>query len=221
MRITLEPVIKSVARTCSEQEVAVPLVQCSALVSACQSFGVEGYQVMAYPTQGFLSRYTPIQIPHAPMLVYAGRYLIPLVFRRGTESEELWNQPSRRESFFELLAWYLRYEPETIITGYQIMGSELNGTKMKIVDSAWLAFRLQEIIHCGCYAMKDFTSMEEFIRWNQKVQLIKTPMIGRHSPVLDLEDQKTAAECVLFFQILRLFFPEAPLCHIKELEKIG
>ena len=72
MHITMEPVIKSVTQTCSDQEVAVSLSQCSALVSACQSFGVEGYRVVDYTTNGFLSRYLPIRIPHAPMLVYRG-----------------------------------------------------------------------------------------------------------------------------------------------------
>ncbi|MEQ7215654.1 hypothetical protein ABQD61_07185 [Enterococcus asini] len=221
MHITMEPVIKSVTQTCSDQEVAVSLSQCSALVSACQSFGVEGYRVVDYTTNGFLSRYLPIRIPHAPMLVYRGQYLIPLVFRRGTGCEELWNQASRREAFFLLLDWYLRYEPETIVTKYRLMDDEEGRFRLKILDSAWLAFRLQELIHCGCYQLKDCPSKEHFIQWNQESRLIQSPLIGRHSPVLDLENRKTVAECLLFFQILQLFFPDAPLCHELQLEKVG
>lgn len=221
MRITMEPVAKSVTQICSEQEVAVPLSQCSALVSACQSFGVEGYRVVEYTTKGFLSRYTPIRIPHAPMLVYDEQYLIPLVFRRGMGCEELWNQAPRQEAFFLLLDWYLQYEPETIVTEYRVKESEEGSFRLKMLDSAWLAFRLQELIHCGCYPLKDCPSKECFIQWNQVAQLIQSPRIGRHSPVLDLENKKTVAECHLFFQILGLFFPEAPLCQELRLEKVG
>lgn len=221
MRITMEPVIKSVAQTCSEQEVAVPLSQCSTLVSACQPFGVTGYRVVEYTTQGFLSRYTPVRIPHAPMLVYREEYLIPLVFRRGTGCEELWNQSPRREGFFLLLAWYLRYEPETILTKSRLDSNEEGRFRMKVLDSAWLAFRLQELIHCGCYQLKNCPNKEQFIQWNQQKRLIQSPIIGRHSPVLDLENKKTMAECQLLFQILQLFFPEAPLCNELHLDKVG
>lgn len=212
MRIKLEPVVKSVTTTCIAQEVAVPIEQCSSLVQACQSYGVEGYRVVSYTPSGFLSRYTPIQIPFAPMLVYTNQIMIPLVFRKGSDCEALLNQPKRLQAFFQLLDWYLAYEPETVIPGYRISAGSLASYEgPKIVDSALVAFRLQEIIHCGVYAMKNFESMEEFTQWNRDSRLIKGQTIGRHSLILDFENPKVAAECTLVFQILALFFPEAPL----------
>lgn len=213
MRIKLEPVVKSVTTTCVAQEVAVPIEQCASLVQACQSYGVEGYRVGSYTPSGFLSRYTPIQIPFAPMLVYPNQIMIPLVFRNGSDCEALLNQPKRLKAFFQLLDWYLAYEPETIILDYKTSQGPFANHEGKIVDSALVAFRLQEIIHCGVYAMKNFESMEEFAQWNRNSRLIKGQAIGRHSRILDLDNPKVAAECNLVFGILALFFPEAPLAQ--------
>ena len=98
----------------------MPICQCSALVEQCQHLGVEGYRVENYQAAGFLNRYLPISIPHAPMLIYKKDIRIPLVFRRDSHVQMVLNESWRLEAYFRLVDWFLAddFEAEKIVFGY-------------------------------------------------------------------------------------------------------
>lgn len=224
MEILLEPVNQAVSCSVISKEVAVPIRQCSLLVERCHDLGVEGYQVGEFYGAGFLNRYMPIRIPYAPMLIYKNNVQIPLVFRKDAAAKALVNDPLRLPAFFKLLDWYLSYddEAEKVVFGYESSrGSLQRFTRVKVIDSALVAFRLSEIIDAAGYSLKALHCEEDFIEWNRKHRLVSEQRIGRHSRVLNLEDPKRLAEVQMIFDIVRLKYPEVPLFPKKQLTVVG
>lgn len=210
----MEPVFRSESYAVVSQEVAVPICQCSALVEQCQHLGVEGYRVENYQAAGFLNRYLPISIPHAPMLIYKKDIRIPLVFRRDSHVQMVLNESWRLEAYFRLVDWFLAddFEAEKIVFGYSAACCPLRRFRgLKMIDSAYVAFRLSEIVDGASFALQEMQTEEEFIQWNQERQLVGDPQIGRHSKILDLDNPKHLQQVQLVFDIIRLKYPHVTL----------
>lgn len=78
-------------------------------------------------------------VDRAPMLIYKRNYLIPLLFRRSDSAFRLFEEDYRMKAFFCLLEWSLKYCPNKILID---KNEAYDFKKVKIVDSAYLAFRL-------------------------------------------------------------------------------
>lgn len=144
-------------------------------------------------------------VDRVPMLIYKRNYLIPLLFRRSDSTFRLFEENYRMEAFFRLLEWSLKHQPTKILIE---KNEKYDSKKVKVIDSAYLAFRLSEILDSGGYPISNFRSIEQFIDWNRIYRLIDNGGIGRHSKVFDPEYPENIEELRMIISLVKLKYPD-------------
>ncbi len=122
------------------------------------------------------------------------------------KSQRLFTEPSRMPGFFVLLDWLIENRPEKAIINYRAP-DEFHSEKM-YVDSAYVAFRLSEILDVGGFPISRFENLEEFIVWNRIYHLIENGQIGRHSRIFDEDNPINVSELKMILQVVQLKYPE-------------
>ena len=199
--IVLEPFDRILSGYQKIEELAVPVDACSYLCKTYQSLGVQGYQLANFRATGYLNRYLTCTFEHLPTLVYKKIYRIPLAFRKVESSQLLFSDSYRFEGFLKLLDWYLEHQPNKIVM-------DKHQTDLKkgpiYLDSAFLNFRLSEIIDGAGFPLSNFYSLEQFIEWNRIYRLINNKSVGRHSKVFDETSQENLSELRIILEIVSL-----------------
>ena len=77
-----------------------------------------------------------------------------------------------------------------------------------MIDSAYLAFRLSEILDSGGYPISNFRSIEQFMDWNRIYRLIDNGGIGRHSKVFDPDYPENIEELRMIISLVKLKYPD-------------
>lgn len=198
-------------------EISVAISDCSQLCSRYGSLGVQGYRLGDFRGVSYLHRYLTCAVKQAPMLIYKDDYLIPLVFRESEDSFLLFSEPSRMTGFFYLLDWYLENDRNKVLVKEQNFGNQKGRINREhVVDSAFLSFRLSEIIDGAGFPLSQFVYLEDFVDWNRINRLIDNGGIGRHSRIFDIEDPKNYSELKVILKIIQLKYPEMPLLDYLE-----
>ncbi|KAF1302855.1 hypothetical protein IV487_00720 [Enterococcus saccharolyticus] len=203
-KIVLQPFDRILSGYEKLTEVAVSVADCSQLCQKYQSFGVQGYRLDNYQGTSYLNRYLSCSVERAPMLIYRNDYLIPLVFRSSPESKRLFDEPTRMAGFFLLLEWLLANKPKKAL----ITNQSEQTRSYQVVDSAYVAFRLSEILDGAGFPISQFQTVEEFMAWNRQYRLINNGQIGRHSKIFDPENQENVVELRMILEIIHLKYPE-------------
>ena len=206
-QIVLQPFDRILSGYEKRTEVAVAISDCSQLCEQYQSFGVQGYRLGDYQGASYLNRYINCSITQAPLLIYKKFYLIPLVFRASPESSNLFLEKNRMAGFFYLLDWLIKYQPKKAIINYR----PRQKNELQIIDSAFVAFRLSEILDGGGFPISQFKTLDEFIYWNREHKLVSNPQIGRHSRIFDVNNRNNLSELQLILKIIQLKYPETTL----------
>lgn len=210
--VVLEPFDRILSGYEKLTEVSVTISDCSYLCERYKKFGVQGYRLGDYRGMSYLNRYLTCSVKRAPMLIYKDKYLIPLVFRMSEDSYRLFDEPVRMEAFFYLLDWYLENKPKKIIMKTpREDGIYVNNPRNLVIDSAYLSFRLSEILDGSGFPLSQISDLEEFIDWNRVNKLIDNGGIGRHSKIFDCENQQNMSELRVIFKIIHLKYPETQL----------
>lgn len=204
--ITLKPFRRVLSGYEVLSKTALTIQDCSELADKYKQFGVDGYRIGDYSGPSYLNRYLECSIKSAPMLVYKRNIFIPMVFRGAKESQQLFREPSRMPGFFVLLDWLIENRPEKAIINYRAP-DEFHSEKM-YVDSAYVAFRLSEILDVGGFPISRFENLEEFIVWNRIYHLIENGQIGRHSRIFDEDNPINVSELKMILQVVQLKYPE-------------
>ena len=146
------------------------------------------------------------------MLIYRKKYLIPLVFRHNPESYELFSEEYRLESFFILLAWYLKNEPQKVILqDYEKLKNKRLYHEFTVIDSAFLVFRLSEILDAAGLPISHCANLATFKEWNKQHRLLDNGLVGRHAKIFDEEDKKQYSELKMILQLIQLKYPNTKL----------
>lgn len=140
---------------------------CSALAKEYQDLEVTGYQLFDYSGTGYFTRYLDYSVRQLPTLTYRKRYMIPMLFRADQSSQKFVAAPYRWIAFFQLLDWYLENEPEKVL----LQEVKVKG-RVKVIDTAFIVFRLTEIFDAAGRPMSHFYHMADFIQWNSVHRLI-------------------------------------------------
>ncbi|EMF0114237.1 hypothetical protein OUS11_000764, partial [Enterococcus hirae] len=101
--------------------------------------------------------------------------------------------------------WSLKHQPTKILIE---KNEKYDSKKVKVIDSAYLAFRLSEILDSGGYPISNFRSIEQFIDWNRIYRLIDNGGIGRHSKVFDPEYPENIEELRMIISLVKLKYPD-------------
>ncbi|AYW48469.1 hypothetical protein C7K38_08900 [Tetragenococcus osmophilus] len=205
-KITLKPFQRVLSGYETLSKTALSISDCSELAEKYKQFGVDGYRIGDYSGPSYLNRYLDCSIKSAPMLVYKRDVFIPMVFRSANESQKLFSEPSRMPGFFVLLDWLIENRPEKAIISYRAP-TEFSSGKM-YVDSAYVAFRLSEILDGGGFPISRFKNLEEFVVWNRIYRLIESGQIGRHSRIFDVDNPTNVSELRMILQVVQLKYPE-------------
>ncbi|MGX7174081.1 hypothetical protein [Enterococcus ratti] len=203
-KISLEPFERILSGYQKIEELAVNITDCSKLAQKYAHYGIEGYRLGNYVGSGYLNRYLECMVDRAPMLIYKRNYLIPLLFRRSDSTFRLFEENYRMEAFFRLLEWSLKHQPAKILIE---KNEKYDTKKTKVIDSAYLAFRVSEILDSGGYPISNFQSVEQFIEWNRIYRLIDNGGIGRHSKVFDPEYPENIEELRMIVSLVKLKYP--------------
>jgi hypothetical protein len=102
----------------------------------------------------------------------------------------------------------LKHRPEKILIE---RNEKIDTKKNNVIDSAYLAFRVSEILDCGGYPISNFQSIDQFIEWNRIYRLIDNGGIGRHSKVFDPEYPENMEELKMIISLVKLKYPETDL----------
>ncbi|MBM7707936.1 hypothetical protein [Enterococcus lemanii] len=188
-------------------EISVSINDCSKLCQRYQHLGVQGYRLGDFRGVTYLNRYLNCSVTQAPMLIYRDKYLIPLVFRQSEDTFRLFEESLRLEGFFYLLDWFLANRPAAILVKDTQSTNRLTSTREKIIDTAFLTFRLAEILDGAGFPLSKFTRLEEFVDWNRVNRLIDNGGIGRHSRIFDEENQQNMSELAVILKIIQLKYP--------------
>ncbi|MEQ6205801.1 hypothetical protein [Enterococcus mundtii] len=207
-KINLEPFERILSGYQKVEELAVNIADCSKLAQKYAPYGVEGYRLGNYIGTGYLNRYLECMVDRAPMLIYKKKYLIPLLFRRSDSAFQLFEEDYRMEAFFLLLDWSLKHQPEKILIE---TSQKVDTKKEKVIDTAYLAFRVSEILDSGGYPISNFQTVEQFMDWNRIYRLIDNGGIGRHSKVFDPEYPENIEELRMIVSLVRLKYPNTEL----------
>lgn len=207
-KISLEPFERILSGYQKIEELAVNVADCSKLAQKYERYGVEGYRLGNYVGTGYLNRYLECMVDRAPMLIYKRNYLIPLLFRRSDSAYQLFEEDYRMEAFFQLLEWSLKHQPEKILIE---KNEKYVSKKAKVIDSAYLAFRVSEILDSGGYPLSNFQTLEQFIEWNRIYRLIDNGGIGRHSKLFDPEYPENMEELRMIISLVTLKYPDTEL----------
>ncbi|HIY58251.1 MAG TPA: hypothetical protein H9829_08695 [Candidatus Tetragenococcus pullicola] len=210
-KIVLQPFDRILSGFEKLSEVSISISDCSEICRNYQSFGVEGYRLGDYGGASYLNRYLGCTVDRAPMLMYKKKYLIPMVFRSAPESWNLFNESTRFTGFFYLLEWLLSFQPEKAIIDYHKLGNPSNESDRAIIDSAYIVFRLSEIVDGAGFPISQMTCVEEFSLWNRGYRLIDNGQIGRHSRAFDIENEKNVSELQMILKIVKLKYPQTIL----------
>lgn len=207
-KISLEPFERILSGYQKIEELAVNVADCSKLAQKYARYGVEGYRLGNYVGTGYLNRYLECMVDRAPMLIYKRNYLIPLLFRRSDSAYQLFEEDYRMEAFFRLLEWSLKHQP-----GKNLIekNEKYDLKKAKVIDSAYLAFRVSEILDSGGYPLSNFQTLEQFIEWNRIYRLIDNGGIGRHSKLFDPEYPENMEELRMIISLVKLKYPDTEL----------
>ncbi|MDT2837414.1 hypothetical protein P7H50_11115 [Enterococcus durans] len=207
-KISLEPFERILSGYQKIEELAVNVADCSKLAQKYARYGVEGYRLGNYVGTGYLNRYLECMVDRAPMLIYKRNYLIPLLFRRSDSAYQLFEEDYRMEAFFRLLEWNLKHQPGKILIE---KNEKYDLKKAKVIDSAYLAFRVSEILDSGGYPLSNFQTLEQFIEWNRIYRLIDNGGIGRHSKLFDPEYPENMEELRMIISLVKLKYPDTEL----------
>lgn len=207
-KISLEPFERILSGYQKIEELAVNVADCSKLAQKYARYGVEGYRLGNYVGTGYLNRYLECMVDRAPMLIYKRNYLIPLLFRRSDSAYQLFEEDYRMEAFFRLLEWSLKHQPGKILIE---KNEKYDLKKAKVIDSAYLAFRVSEILDSGGYPLSNFQTLEQFIEWNRIYRLIDNGEIGRHSKLFDPEYPENMEELRMIISLVKLKYPDTEL----------
>ncbi len=207
-KISLEPFERILSGYQKIEELAVNVADCSKLAQKYERYGVEGYRLGNYVGTGYLNRYLECMVDRAPMLIYKRNYLIPLLFRRSDSAYQLFEEDYRMEAFFRLLEWSLKHQPGKILIE---KNEKYDLKKAKVIDSAYLAFRVSEILDSGGYPLSNFHTLEQFIEWNRIYRLIDNGGIGRHSKLFDPEYPENMEELRMIISLVKLKYPDTEL----------
>lgn len=207
-KISLEPFERILSGYQKIEELAVNVADCSKLAQKYARYGVEGYRLGNYVGTGYLNRYLECMVDRAPMLIYKRNYLIPLLFRRSDSAYQLFEEDYRMEAFFRLLEWSLKHQPGKILIE---KNEKYDLKKAKVIDSAYLAFRVSEILDSGGYPLSNFQTLEQFIEWNRIYRLIDNGGIGRHSKLFDPEYLENMEELRMIISLVKLKYPDTEL----------
>ncbi|RXE76255.1 hypothetical protein [Enterococcus durans] len=207
-KISLEPFERILSGYQKIEELAVNVADCSKLAQKYARYGVEGYRLGNYVGTGYLNRYLECMVDRAPMLIYKRNYLIPLLFRRSDSAYQLFEEDYRMEAFFRLLEWSLKHQPGKILIE---KNEKYDLKKAKVIDSAYLAFRVSEILDSGGYPLSNFQTLEQFIEWNRIYRLIDNGRIGRHSKLFDPEYPENMEELRMIISLVKLKYPDTEL----------
>ena len=207
-KISLEPFERILSGYQKIEELAVNVADCSKLAQKYARYGVEGYRLGNYVGTGYLNRYLECMVDRAPMLIYKRNYLIPLLFRRSDSAYQLFEEDYRMEAFFRLLEWSLKHQPGKILIE---KNEKYDLKKAKVIDSAYLAFRVSEILDSGGYPHSNFQTLEQFIEWNRIYRLIDNGGIGRHSKLFDPEYPENMEELRMIISLVKLKYPDTEL----------
>lgn len=169
----------------------------SRLADSLKNEGVEGYRVGSYDGKGYLTRYLEHFVECIPMLEYKNT-LIPLIFRDSPATRDLFLESYRWPALLQLLDWHLKYEPETALVTPRV------SYKKKIVDTAFLTFRLAEICDGAAFPLTNFRSLEEFEKWNEVHRLIDNGSIGRHAKIFNSRSFIDLEELEMIIKIVKL-----------------
>ncbi|MHC5267953.1 hypothetical protein ACYSNO_02010 [Enterococcus sp. LJL98] len=215
--IILEPFDRILSGYEKITEISVAISDCSQLCSRYREFGVQGYRLGDFRGVSYLNRYLTCAVKQAPMLIYRKDYLIPLVFRESEDSWLLFEESTRLTGFFYLLDWYLANDREKVLVKEHNFGNQKGRiNRESVIDSAFLSFRLSEIIDGAGFPLSQFVYLEEFIDWNRSNRLIDNGGIGRHSRIFDVENPKNYSELKVILQIIQLKYPTLPLLDYLE-----
>ncbi|KAF1300179.1 MULTISPECIES: hypothetical protein [Enterococcus] len=210
-KIVLEPFDRILSGYDKLAETAVSIADCSKLCEKYQKFGVSGYRLGNFRGSGYLNRYVNFSVDCAPLLIYKKRYLIPLVFRQSAETDRLFREEYRMEGFFLLLEWSLKHQPEKVIMDYnktkKRTSYEAISDDKQVIDSAYLVFRLSEILDGAGFPISNFNTLEQFIEWNRIYRLIDNGAIGRHSKNFDSELAENRSELAMILNVVSLKYP--------------
>lgn len=207
-KISLEPFERILSGYQKIEELAVNVADCSKLAQKYARYGVEGYRLGNYVGTGYLNRYLECMVDRAPMLIYKRNYLIPLLFRRSDSAYQLFEEDYRMEAFFRLLEWSLKHQPGKILIE---KNEKYDLKKAEVIDSAYLAFRVSEILDSGGYPLSNFQTLEQFIEWNRIYRLIDNGGIGRHSKLFDPEYPENMEELRMIISLVKLKYPDTEL----------
>lgn len=207
-KISLEPFERILSGYQKIEELAVNVADCSKLAQKYARYGVEGYRLGNYVGTGYLNRYLECMVDRVPMLIYKRNYLIPLLFRRSDSAYQLFEEDYRMEAFFRLLEWSLKHQPGKILIE---KNEKYDLKKAKVIDSAYLAFRVSEILDSGGYPLSNFQTLEQFIEWNRIYRLIDNGGIGRHSKLFDPEYPENMEELRMIISLVKLKYPDTEL----------
>ena len=214
--IMLEPFDRILSGYEKLTEVSVTVSDCSYLATRYKEFGVQGYRLGDFRGMSYLNRFLNCSVTRAPMLIYKEDYLIPLVFRMTEDSYRLFEESVRMEAFFYLLDWHLENKPKKVIMRAAkddpLPRANPHGI---IIDSAYVSFRLSEILDGAGFPLSQISSLEEFIDWNRNNKLIDNGGIGRHSKIFDRENPQNMSELAVIFKIIHLKYPETKLFEVK------
>lgn len=206
----LEPYERVIGECDKIKTLAVALQDCSRLAKQTQIFGVDGYCLGSYEGCGYLNRFMPFYTHQVPLLTYRQHYLIPLIFRYCSDSQRLFLEAERLPSFFLLLDWYLTYKPQDVVMNYHTTRDFYQKPKRvekQMIDSAFLVFRLSEIVDAAGLPLSQIKTFEEFLSWNRRHRLIDNGSVGRHSMIFDPDNEANRSELAMIITILRLKYP--------------
>jgi hypothetical protein len=191
-------------------EVSVSVSDCSALCRKYKHYGVEGYRLGGFRGATYLNRYLNVTVDRAPLLIYKGNFLIPLVFRVSEASQRLFVDDYRMEGFFVLLEWLLVHRPEKAIIDLR-RGGKIDPEKEYVIDSSYVAFRLTEILDGSGFPLSNFADVEQFMEWNRIYRLIDNGRIGKHSKIFDPDNEENISELQMILTIVAMKYPDTRL----------
>ena len=209
-KIVLEPFDRILSGYDKLAEVSVSVSDCSALCRKYKKYGVEGYRLGGFRGATYLNRYLNVTVDRAPLLIYKRNFLIPLVFRVSEASQRLFLDNYRMEGFFLLLEWLLHHRPEKAIIDFQ-KSNQIDPEREYVIDSSYIAFRLTEILDGSGFPLSHFTDVEQFMEWNRIYRLIDNGSIGKHSKIIDPDNEENVSELQMILTIVAMKYPETRL----------
>ncbi|WP_146621979.1 hypothetical protein [Enterococcus florum] len=152
-----------------EDCLTVSIDDCAYLTEQFSRYGVEEYRLFRYEGSGYVTRYMTHRLEFLPCWEYKDGYIVPLLFRDMPDTKKMFEEAFRWPAFFKLLDWYLAYRPEKALI-------PVHGPLQdrRVVDTAYLIFRLSEICDGAAFPIGHLNNLSEFEQWNQIFHLIDT-----------------------------------------------